>query len=325
MSSLLSRICRLSKQTFSLIRPRRSLLTFMVFLVLSGIFWLSTALNEYYDYEIKIPVFIEHIPKNVVVTTELEDTLKVMVHDKGFAMLQYIYGDKIHKIAINLSSVTKQSDKYVVSNSELQRLVSKQFYSSTTVNSIKPEHIEICYCRGLRKDVSVRLTGDVFPASDYYLAHVQIIPERVTVYSSKQLLDSIRYIETEKLNIQNFSDTVITTVTLKSINGARFSQKTIRVELYPDILTEELVDVPITVVNLPKGINVRTFPSHVHVKFNVGVSQYRTINKRQFEVVVDYNQINLASDKCPLQISKMPNGITKASLEFKEVDYLIEN
>jgi hypothetical protein len=325
MFSLLSKICRVSRQTLKIIRPRRSMLTFTVFLVLSGLFWLSTALNEYSDCEVKIPLFIENIPKNVVITSEIEDTLKVVVHDKGFTLLQYLYGKKIRPISINLSTVPRLSDKYILNSSELLRIVRKQFYNSTTVTSVNPERIEVGYFHGTGKSVAVRLDGDIVPSPDYYLAHTRIMPDRVTVYASKNVLDEITHVMTEKLHIYNFSDTLSKTVSLKAIKGARIKPQKVTITLFPDILTEEVVDVPINIVNLPEGVNVRTFPSRVKVKFNVGVSQYRNVNTARFRVEVDYKSINLNTDKCPLRITQMPKEVTKASLEFNEVDYLIEN
>ena len=325
MSSLLFRIWRLSKQTLRLLRPRRSYLTFLVFLVLSGLFWLSTALNESYDCEIAVPVSVENIPKNVIITSEVEDTLRVTVHDKGFALLQYLYSGKITPISINMPVASKQSDKYVVTAAELLRLVRKQMYTSSSVTSVKPERIEVAYCYGTAKKVAVRLDGDIVPASDYYLSHVQITPEKVTVYSTKELLDSITHVTTELLHVRNFADSVSMTVNLKTIKGARINPQKVRVDLFPDVLTEGSADVPITVVNMPEGVNVRTFPSRVKVKYSVGVSQYRTVNMGQFRVEMDYNEIRHDTDKCPLRITSMPKGITKASLEFAEVDYLIEN
>ena len=325
MFSLLSRICRLSKQTLHLLRPRRSLLTFMVFLVLSSLFWLSTALNENYDCEVAVPVSVENIPKDVIVTSEVEDTLRVTVHDKGYAIMQYLYGDKVNPITLNMPALSKQSGKYVVSSAELLRMVRKQLYASSSVTSVKPERIEVAYCHGTAKKVAVRLDGDITPASDYYLSHVQITPEKVTVYSTKELLDSIKYVVTEPLRVRNFTDTVTITANLKAVDGARITPRTVKVELFPDILTEGVADVPINVVNQPEGVSVRTFPSRVKVKYSVGVSQYRLINAGQFRVEVDYNSIRANTDKCSLRITRMPKGIAKASLEFSEVDYLIEN
>ena len=325
MFSLLSRICKLSKQTLLLLRPRRSLLTFMVFLVLSGLFWLSTAMNEYYDCEVAVPVCVENIPKDVIITSDVADTLRISIRDKGYAVMQYLYGGKIRPINISVPSVSKQSERYVISSAELLRVVRKQMYASTTIASVKPDRIEVDYCHGTAKKVSVRLDGDIVPASDHYLSLVQITPEKVTVYSSKEKLDSITHVVTERLRVHGFDDAVSRYVNLKQVKGARITPQRVRVDLCPDVLTEGSVEVPITIVNMPEDINVRTFPSRVKVRFSVGASQYKNVNAGQFRVELDYNDIRPNGDKCPLHLALQPKGLANASLEFAEVDYLIEN
>ena len=77
--------------------------------------------------------------------------------------------------------------------------------------------------------------------------------------------------------------------------------------------------------NLPEGKVLRTFPSHVSVKFIVGASMFRTVKADQFVVVVDYNEVTKqASDKCELHLVKSPYMVRNAQLEINQVDYLVE-
>ncbi len=39
----------------------------------------------------------------------------------------------------------------------------------------------------------------------------------------------------------------------------------VRLAVYPDVLTEESVDVPVTAINVPDNMVLRTFPSKVAV------------------------------------------------------------
>ena len=61
----------------------REFLTFFFFFILSSLFWLMMTLNENYEKEICVPVRLTNVPRNVVVTTEIEDSLRVTVRDKG--------------------------------------------------------------------------------------------------------------------------------------------------------------------------------------------------------------------------------------------------
>src|SRR3712207_6001934 len=62
----------------------REFLIFLFFLALSGLFWLLMTLNETYEAEISVPVRIVNVPRNIVLTTEVDDTFRVTVRDKGF-------------------------------------------------------------------------------------------------------------------------------------------------------------------------------------------------------------------------------------------------
>jgi hypothetical protein len=61
----------------------KQFLVFVFFLFLSGIFWLIMTMNETYEREVKIPIQVGNIPKNVVLTSTPVDTLRVTVRDKG--------------------------------------------------------------------------------------------------------------------------------------------------------------------------------------------------------------------------------------------------
>lgn len=304
----------------------REFLTFFFFLVLSTIFWLMTALNETYEREIGVPAYLVNIPKNVVVTSDMEDTVRVTVRDKGFALLAYTYGEGIRPINVNFqSAITRQSGYGVVSSQELMKMINQRFSGSSKIVQVKPDRLDFHYNYGLSRQVSVKMSGHVVPGKSFYLARTRFWPEKVTVYGSKQALDSLRFVKTVPINITNFNDTVLRTVALETIKGVKIVPNTVRIGLYPDILTEENIEVPITAVNMPEGKVLRTFPQRVTVNFIVGASMFRSISPEQFAVVVDYNEIiDRPSDKCSIHLRETPQGVRNARLKMTHVDYLIE-
>lgn len=304
----------------------REFLTFFFFLVLSTIFWLMTALNETYEREIGVPAYLVNIPKNVVVTSDMEDTVRVTVRDKGFALLAYTYGEGIRPINVNFqSAITRQSGYGVVSSQELMKMINQRFSGSSKIVQVKPDRLDFHYNYGLSRQVSVKMSGHVVPGKSLYLARTRFWPEKVTVYGSKQALDSLRFVKTVPINITNFNDTVLRTVALETIKGVKIVPNTVRIGLYPDILTEENIEVPITAINMPEGKVLRTFPQRVTVNFIVGASMFRSISPEQFAVVVDYNEIiDHPSDKCSIHLRETPQGVRNARLKMTHVDYLIE-
>ena len=304
----------------------REFLTFFFFLVLSSIFWLMTALNETYEREVSVPAYLVNVPKNVVITSDMEDTVRVTVRDKGFALLAYIYGEGVRPININFQSfVTRQSGYGVVPSQELMKMINQRFSGASKVVQVKLDRLDF-YCNyGQSRQVPVKMAGIVVPGKSFYLARTRFWPETVTVYGSKQTLDSLRYVKTVPINITNFNDTVVKTVALEKIKGVKIVPNTGCIGLYPDILTEETIEVPVTAVNMPEGKVLRSFPQRVTVNFIVGASMFRSISSDQFAVVVDYNElIEHPSDKCNIHLRQCPQGVRNARLQMTQVDYLIE-
>ena len=304
----------------------REFLIFLFFLALSGLFWLLMALNETYEAEIPIAVRIVNVPKNVVLTTESTDTLHVTVRDKGFTIATYLYSDRIRPVSINFNQfANKTTERGGVTTSDLQRLIYPQLFASSKIVMVKPDKFVFFFNYGQSKQIPVRLRGQVLPSRSYYLANTKIWPQNVLVYASKKTLDSIRYIDTEELNLTNIEDTVVRNIALKKIPGVKLIPSSVKVSFYPDVLTEETVEVPIQAINMPEGKVLRTFPSKVRVRFTVGASKFRMVKPEMFIAVVDYRVVeNRASEKCQLHVRAFPNMVSGVKLDIGAVDYLIE-
>ena len=303
----------------------KEFLIFLFFLALSGLFWLLLALNDTYEKEVRIPVRIVNMPKNVVLTSNADDTLRVTLRDKGYTICTYLYGDAIKRVDLQFGQYVKKKGYGAVSAAELTKAIYQEIYSSTRIVSVKPERLEYYYNYGMHRRMPVKLFGNVVPSASYYLAKVEFSPKTVDVYGSQKALDSMKCVYTERVNIRNLKDTIVKTLELRNVKGVKCVPSHVKISVYPDVLTEESVEVPIQAVNMPEGKVLRTFPSRVKVVFTVGASIFRSVSPDKFKVVVDYNDLSdNPSEKCTLKIVSMPHGIRNAHTEQPQVDYLIE-
>ena len=306
-------------------RMSREFLVFLFFLVLSGIFWLMLTLNETYEREINVTIQIESVPKNVVLTSNEVDTLRVTVRDKGWILMRYLY-DKERNISITFKTHDRGHGVATVSASDIKRLVTEQLESSTSISSIKPDRVDFFYNNGERKRVPVKWAGNVTPEQLYFISNVQYWPDSVDVYASREKLDSLRAVYTEPLNYVGFRDTLLVECKIAHMKDVKVVPERVRVGFFTDLLTEESIDgIPIKAVNMPAGKVLRTFPPKVQVHFVTGVRQFRTLRPEDFTVIADYKEISRnPSEKCNIYLKKMPQGISRATLEINQVDYLIE-
>lgn len=304
----------------------KEFLIFLFFLALSGIFWLLMTLNETYEKEFQIPVRVTNVPRNVVLTSDDTDTIKITLRDKGLVLLGYMYGERLRPLNVNFKNYARSNGTCPVPTVDLQRMIYLQLSASTKITSSKPDRVDFSFNYGIHKRVPIRWRGRVMPEYLYFISHVDYSPDSVDVYASKERLDSIHAVYTEILNYANFRDTLIVNSDLQKIQGVKTVPAKVRITFYTDVLTEEsMSDIPILGIHMPPGKVLRTFPSKVTVNFVTGVSQYRRLTPNDFTVVVDYNEIRQhPSDKCNIYLKSVPHGISRATLSVNQVDYLIE-
>lgn len=304
----------------------KEFLIFLFFLLLSGAFWLMMALNETYEEELKVPVRLVGMPRNAVMTDEPADTVKVTVRDKGFTLVTYKYGHWFRPLTFKFATYANEDQGHgAIPAADIIKQVQSQLYGSSKLLSVKPEKLDFYFTYGASKKVPIRFRGKISTSKSYYLAHTEFSPMMVTAYANKKVLDELKYVEIEPFNYRNLQDTIRRNVRLQKIRGVKLVPSTVRLSVYPDVLTEESIEVPVSAVNMPAGMVLRTFPSRVTVRFTIGASQFRMIRPEQFNVVVDY--LTLAenpSDKCTLQLRSVPSSVSKAKLELDKVDYLLE-
>ena len=300
----------------------KEFLIFLFFLALSGAFWLLMTLNETMEREFKIPMRLTGVPRNAVMTGELPDTVRVTVRDKGFTLVTYDFRPLVFRFS---NYADEDEGKGVIPLTDVQKQVLSQMYGSSKLLQVKPGAFDFYFTYGTSKKVPVVFRGKITTSKSYYLAHTEFYPSMVTVYANKQQLDKLQTVEIEPFNYRNLQDTIRQAVKIRKIRGVKIVPSTVRLSVYPDVLTEEAIEVPITAINMPPGMVLRTFPSKVTVRFTIGASLFRTIKPNLFKVVVDYEELAAnPSDKCTLQLRSVPRSVSKASLEIDRVDYLLE-
>ena len=96
----------------------------------------------------------------------------------------------------------------------------------------------------------------------------------------------------------------------------------IRLTVPVEPLIKKEQDVPISVRNQPYGINVLLFPPSINVSYLLPQSKYKEpIN---LTVVVDYNDIDLSTNKVNVKLGEVSGAYSGVQLSVDSVNYVIE-
>lgn len=303
----------------------KQFLIFCLFLLLSTSFWLFQALNEVYEEDYEVPLKIENLPTDVVLTSDIPKTITISLKDKGITLLNYKFGEGLRPVSLNYNSYTNESGHVRMLTQDLMKSWAKNLVPATSVLAVHPDTIDFYYNHGLHKRVPLKQKGQAKVESGYVLADVQVEPDSVTVYASGSILDEIQeaYVQTDFLKLMTQTTTL--SLPLQGKRGAKFIPDSAKVTLVVDRLVEKKLKSPILSYGFPNELVLLPIPQEVEITFQVGMDRYREIVAEDFEVVVNYTDLPTdGSTRCPLSLKKVPQGVSRVRILPKEVDYVIE-
>lgn len=279
----------------------------------------------------QLPVIYTHLPADRVISNNLVDTVEVEVRTSGFKILLYKLRGANEPIRIDMRTVRRTRDEgyfYIATNTRLERF-SEQMGAGTRIVKIIPDTIYVNFNQKVSKRVPVR-TNNVqvnYKAEFQAVDSIRIEPGYITVSGSRNSIDKIDHVLTEKVVLKDVDQNVLQNVKLippLSRNQVDVSTSHVTMSLKVAKYTEGSVDLPVEVINLPPGYNIRTFPDRVTVKYQVALSDFESIKPQMFTVTADYGKMKKESGtKLKLELVKSPAAIRHAKLIPDRVEFII--
>lgn len=303
----------------------KQFLIFLFFLALSSVFWIFQTLNETYEEDFQFPLELRNVPSNVVITTDLPENLHILLRDKGSQLLAYRYTRQFKPVVVDYNTYSNPSGHVSILGNELQRQIAAQLLPGTQMLGLKPDTLDFYYNFGQFKRVPIRPLGEVRAGRLYSLAKTVYSEDSVTVYASREQLDTITAAYLQPFNLRNLTDTTHVKSNFVKVKGAKFVPAQIGVTFCIDRLVEKTIQVPVQQVNFPASKQLRTFPATVKVTFQVGMGLYRKITSENFVLVVNYEDLlKNKSTYCHLSLKTIPEGVSHVRISPQDVEYVIE-
>ena len=306
---------------------RFPLLIFLFFLALSSVFWMAMTLNDTLEKEVTVPIVVTHVPKDVYITnakdsTNLIDTLRVTLSDKGYTLASYVYGRGMQPITISYENIKNSGGHFEYSSSDLKRILRQQLDNSTTIVSMKPEKVEVNFSHD-KTDVGVKFYGRVRAADNYFITDTIITPSTVTLYANSETRKKYTTVQTEYLSLKDLTETVTHQVKLRPVAGARLEPEQVTVTVQVDMLQDQQMKVPVTAIHLPEGMHLRTYPAKVEVRYVIASKKSNKVKESDFKVTTDYETIG-TNPKCKLTVTCSNPNVKSFALRDDSVKCVIE-
>lgn len=309
----------------------KELLVFFVFLCISMLLWVMLTMDETLENTVEVDVELVGVPEDIIITSPCADRIAVVVRDKGTNLFHYFrHRPQPISIPFGRLRVGSMEGRAMLGVADLQHMIQDCLLSSTKIQRIQPDSLEVYFARGNEKKVvPVRIRGTVSTAAEYYLDSLYPKPEKIEVRAPRSILDTLSAVYTQPLDLKYLTKSVSAESELTPLRGVMFSQPSVHVDAKVDFYIEQSHEVPILVSNFPADKNLRLFPSReVKVTYIVGYAHAASISKEDFVLRVTYEEILKYQEqrlmKIPLHLRSYPDGITNIRIEPQQVDYLIE-
>lgn len=298
---------------------------FIFFLSISIILWLLIKLRYEYISTITYKVSIVDLPDNKVVVESNELSATVKVRALGYNLLRYKLLKFYKPLLVTADGLVHANGKnYILLSSQHERL-SSQLGPNLTLLDISPDTLYFQLSKVVQKSLPVIPNLRITYAKQYMQASsYSIAPFSVKVKGPSSVIDTLSFIYTQPLVLENVSDSIDILVPLKPIGEIILQPSVVRISIPVEKFTEARVDVPVSCINKPVGVDVLLAPKAVTVTCNVAVSKYFALKPEHFTIVCDYNDlINEPSGKAHVKVIKHPDFIGRIQLEPRKVDFII--
>ncbi|MFA5301004.1 MAG: hypothetical protein WC389_22655, partial [Lutibacter sp.] len=204
------------------------------------------------------------------------------------------YKIKKHNISLNLKNFSKaKSGYYILPNKQLS-LLNSQFTNGVEIVNVLRDTIFIEMGTSISKKVAVNPILDIQYKAGYNLVEKLIIsPDSVLVTGSKKLIDSIIELTTEPLKLSDVFRDIDTGLLIKlpfKANQIKISATKVSVKGKVDKFTEGTFKIPVTIINVPEGVKIITFPREIEAIYQSGLSNFSKITQNDISIVFDYKQ-----------------------------------
>lgn len=296
---------------------------FLLFLLSAFVILIITKLSKEYTNTIPFEIEKLNVPQEYVI---LSDSVKLNVTLKthGFNWLNYYMSKP--KIKVDFSKdVYKDGNVFVYSKSKAY-LNNTQFDKKIDVLNLEPEKLTFRFGRNLVKKVPIKINTS-FSFSPGYDRATKIIsvPDSVVIVGPNILVSDFQFLETDTLKIDNVRADVEQQIKLKlpeNNEDLKFSVKSVVLKTKVEKFTEGTLKIPVGLINVPNGLNVKYFPKEVTVSYYVSLSNFKTVTRKDFRVICDFQKVNENQTVLKPELVKVSELVKNTKIDYQRIEFI---
>jgi hypothetical protein len=312
---------------FKLASKNKKLSTYAFFIFISFSFWFLSMLSKQHETSLKVPITYTNFPADKIVSFPISDFVEVRVKAPGFSILFYNIFN-FSKLILNIDNANTKPNKngsevFWIMNSKRQSVI-EIISSSMEIIDVSPKRLSIFVTEKAKKKVAIKLNQSISLKPEMWLAKpIVLIPDSIIIYGEKQKLDSIEFINSEELLLNEVSKKITSNVSLIIPDQVQSKIMNIEVEIQVEPFVEQLIEYKVQVNNLKKGYTIKLFPDLVQVTLRVPKNKYSMLQTDFLKLNVDASLISSQNLSLDVEVENLPSFVHIQRVYPSKLEFLL--
>lgn len=305
----------------------RKVKVFSLFLICSFLAWFISNLSDSYESRANFALNYKNLPDTLLLGNKSVNSIEAKLRTSGFRFLYYNFINK--RVDVDLSQVIAENGNYLITEDALSEQIELQLPQSISLIDLDRSQLFVDLYQVTAKELQIKPRLDLQFQQNFIMEGEPIItPETVLVKGPKNEIDTLTTIYTSKIEMTDVSSDFSENVLLvfpKNLSNSVFSINRVNVKGKVVKFSEKAFDVPIRVLNFPKGYNVNIFPNSISVLCKATLEKLKKITLQDFEVIADYKQLNETDGNILfLEIVKKPENVYDVRMLENKINFVLE-
>jgi YbbR domain-containing protein len=257
--------------------------------LLAFLLWFMVKMNRVYEYAMNIPIRFVNLDENKIFRQPQVKTVRVEFIGKGKDLIRLHFYKAYYEIDLSGSPLHFEMDI-----SEHPEYVNFPEALDVRVKSIiRPRTISVDLDEKMVEKLPVVVKYELTEPPGYILVKVVSDPDSVQVTGPKVMFRNVDQVLTEEKKFKEISRAFSEMFKIKPITNyfVEYDPKSVKVTFDIQRLAEkEILDVPVTIIDKPKNLQVIPLPSTATIYVKGGEAILADLDMKDFQIIIDFRK-----------------------------------
>jgi YbbR domain-containing protein len=305
---------------------KRKINIFLIFLLCSFLAWLVSRLSETYVDRTTFDLEYINVPDSLLLADNSLKNVDVRLRASGFQFLGFNYNSK--KVEVDLSNMANNQSKYYVTQLDFRKQIESQLSGSITLLEVDRDTLFLDFYKVELKKVPISPNISLNPAQNYLVdGKLKLEPSLISISGPKKELDLVNSVSTSEVELNEITEDfsiVVDLVLPEELKNLVLSEKNVKISGNVFRFSEKLIEIPVEVINLPEGTQIKTFPNTIAVLCKARIDRLKDISPVEFKVVANFQDQRGENQNLQVSLIEKPNDVYSVQLMRNEVEFILK-